>query len=151
MTPCNDEPALRLSLGLARAHAAMQALLDERLGRWHGLSLADFRLLDALASAPQGCLPTQPLAAALHLAPSALVRQLMPLQKTGLITREDGAVQLRPAGRNLHAEATQTLGASSHSVCGAAGLEDGACEALRVQLDALAHAAARIGSGAWAR
>lgn len=151
MSPTTDEQALHLSRSLARAHASLQRLLDERLGMWHGLSQADFLLLDVLADAPQGRMPTLRLSQALQLAPSTLIRQLLPLHKTGLLAREDGAVQLRPAGRRLHAEAAQTVGAACGQASSAARLDDDASEALCGQFDGLAHAAARIGSGARAR
>lgn len=147
MRSADDTQALQLGLELAHAHAGLQALLDERLGRWHGLGLSDFRLLGALVDAPPGGLPTAQFAAALHLGPSTLVRQLMPMHKTGLLARADGRVQLRPAGRRLHAEAAQTVGAACSQICAAAGIDRTACEALSAQLQALARGAERIGRG----
>ncbi len=151
MSGTEEAEALHLGLGLAHAHASLQALLDERLGRWHGLALSDFRLLGVLVDAPPGGLPTAQLAAALHVGPSALVRQLMPLHKTGLLARDSGTVQLRPVGRRLHAEAAQTVGAVCRQVCAAAGLDRTAWEALRAQLQALAQGAARVNAGARSR
>lgn len=139
MSPLTDDQALRLSLGLSSAHARLQQVLDERLGRWHGLGYADFRLLGALADAPDGRLPTLQLAAALHLAPSTLVRQLMPLEKTGLVAREAGAVHLRPAARRLHAEATQTAGAACSQALAAAGLDSEVAADLLMHLAKLAR------------
>ena len=148
MNSPSDEQALSLGLSLARAQASLQQLLGERLGTWHGLSPADFLLLDVLAEAPPGGLCPRDLAKALHLAPSALVRQLMPLHKTGLLAREAGTVQLRPAGRRLHAEAAQTAGAACRQVSVAAGLDGADGGALAARLDALARGAARAAQGA---
>lgn len=141
MSRLTDAQAMRLGLALARAHARQQERLDERLGMWHGLGVSDFLLLDALARASHGGLPTLRLAQALHLAPSALVRQLMPLEKTGLVAREAGAVLLRPAGRQLHAEAAQTVGAVCAKAWAGVGLDLCGPDALQAQLDAVAGSA----------
>ena len=143
MSPLADDQALRLGLGLSRAHASLQQVLDERLGRWHGLGYADFQLLGALADAPQGRLSTLQLAAALRLAPSTLVRQLMPLEKIGLVAREAGAVHLRPAARRLHAEATQTAGAACSQALAAIGAVPETAADLLTQLTKLARLPAR--------
>ena len=148
MSGPSDAQALRLGVGLARAQASVQQALGERLGLWHGLGWADFLLLDALAQAPQGHLPMRALAAGLHLAPSALLRQLLPLQKVGLLTRENGAVHLRPAGRSLQVEAAQTVGAGCAQICAAAGLDDATAGSLLAQLEAFTRGASRLGTAA---
>ena len=135
-----DLQALHLGLALARSHARQQQRLDEHLGMWHGIGQADFLLLDALSRSPHDRLATLALAKQLYCPPSALVRQLLPLEKTGLLAREAGAVHLRAAGRQLHAEASQTVGA----VCGKAWntlrLDGEAFDTLLSQLDAVAAA-----------
>ena len=55
--------ALRFGSALYRAHSVLQQCLDERLGDWHGLSLGDFYLLQALDEQPG--LALQALAGAL--------------------------------------------------------------------------------------
>ncbi|WP_295536178.1 MarR family transcriptional regulator [uncultured Pseudacidovorax sp.] len=141
MSRLTDAQAMRLGLALARAHARQQQRLDERLGMWHGLGVSDFLLLDALTQATHGRLPTLQLAQALHIAPSMLVRQLMPLEKTGLVAREIGTVLLRPAGRQLHAEAAQTVGAVCAKAWASVGLDLCGPDALQAQLDAVAGSA----------
>lgn len=148
VNPMTDDQALSLSLAISRAHASLQQVLDERLGRWHGLGYADFRLLGALADAPQGRLLTLQLAAALHLAPSTLVRQLMPLEKTGLVAREAGAVHLRPAARRLHAEATQTAGAACGQALAAIGTSPETAADLLTHLTKLARPPMAVGAKA---
>ena len=133
-----DAQALRLGLSLARSHARQQQRLEEHLGMWHGIGQADFLLLDALAQAPHGRLATLALAKLLHCPPSALVRQLLPLEKTGLLARETGAVQVRAAGRQLHAEASQTVGAVCGKAWSALRLDGDACDVLLSQLGAVA-------------
>ena len=98
------------------AHATLRLRLDEELGNWHGLSWADFVLLQALDVDPEGWATTE-LARHLGLTPSALVLQLLPLEKLGLVAREqraDGArrVVLRGGGRRLVREARTTAEAA---------------------------------------
>lgn len=138
MSRPTDPQALRLGLALARSHARQQQRLDEHLGMWHGIGQMDFLLLDALSRSPHGRLATLALAKQLHCPPSALVRQLLPLEKTGLLAREAGAVQLRPAGRQLHTEASQTVGAVCGKAWSALRLDGDAFDALLSQLDAVA-------------
>lgn len=98
--------ALRFGSALYRAHSVLQQCLDERLGDWHGLSLGDFHLLQALEDPPG--LALQALAGALFQTPAATLRRVQPMEKVGWIERTGGRVQLRPAGRQLLAEARQT-------------------------------------------
>ena len=98
------------------AQAALRLRLDEELGNWHGLSWADFVLLQALDVDPGGWATTE-LARHLGLTPPALVLQLLPLEKLGLVAREqraDGArrVVLRAGGRRLVREARTTAEAA---------------------------------------
>lgn len=97
------------------ARAALRLRLDEELGNWHGLSWSDFVLLQALDVEPQGWATTE-LARHLGLTPSALVLQMLPLEKLGLLAREQRAggrrVVLRPGGRRLVREARATAEAA---------------------------------------
>lgn len=91
------------------AHAAMRLRLDEELGNWHGLSWEDFVLL-AVLDAGEGSVDAAALAARLGRTRTALLLQLLPLEKTGLLAREAGAsgarcVVLRPGGSRLVREA----------------------------------------------
>lgn len=110
--PCPLERCLQISA----AHARLQRVLDEELGTYHGLSFGDFILLTRLLRAEQHQLCVATLAPAIGLQRSALVRQLLPLEKTGWLQRDaqpraDGRryVQLRPAGKSRLLEATQTV------------------------------------------
>lgn len=103
--------ALDLGLGISLAHARLQRLLDDALGTWHGIGHADFILLHALAQAEGGRLPTAALMVPLGVPLSAVVRRLIPLEKTGHIARAAGHVTLRPAGRAVLGEASTTASA----------------------------------------
>ena len=99
--------ALNFGNTLWCAQAVLQQRLDERLGDWHGLNLGDYQLLSALESQPHG-LVLRALAKTLLQAPAVTLRQLLPMEKTGLLERAQGLVRLRPAGRQLLAEAWRT-------------------------------------------
>lgn len=103
--------ALDLCLGISLAHARLQRVLDDALGTWHGIGHADFILLHTLARAEGGRLPTAALVGPLGVPVSAVVRRLIPLEKTGHILRAAGHVTLRPAGRAVLGEASTTAGA----------------------------------------
>lgn len=99
--------AVHFGTTLWRAQATLQKRLDERLGDWHGLNMGDYQLLQALEPQPQG-LALPALAKALLKVPALTLRQLLPMEKTGLLERAQGLVRLRPAGRQLLAEAKRT-------------------------------------------
>ena len=111
MNPSPLDQCLRISA----AHAHIALVLDDALGTFHGLSYADFRLLHQLAQAPDQRLPLVELAPRLGLGPSAALRQILPLEKTGLVERDVHAdnkhqrdVHLRAAGRQIVSGAIET-------------------------------------------
>lgn len=115
---CNAREAspLEQCLQISASHARIQRVLDEELGTYHGLSYSDFILLTRLLRADDQRLQVGALAPVMGLLASAVVRQLLPLEKTGWLQRDtqpaaDGKryVRLRPAGRSRLYEATQTV------------------------------------------
>jgi DNA-binding MarR family transcriptional regulator len=127
--------ALDLCLRLDQAHARLRRKLDDELGRFHGLGLADFVLLRALGDAQDAGLTAAELERPVGVQRSAVIRQVIALEKTGLVQRTAAAagqrrVQLRGPGRRLLQEAAETAAA----ICGAAlagevwsGAADAAC------------------------
>jgi len=108
--------AIDLCLKLNQAQATLTLRLDEELGTLHGISLSDFIVLHSLARAEGGRLPVSGLVRPLGVQQSAVVRQLIPLEKTGHITRDreaaaDGKryVTLRPSARRVLHEALGTV------------------------------------------
>ena len=96
---------LDFCLALHRAHASLQLKLDDELGIHHGISFSDFALLNLLAQA-DGCRVNIPeLVRPMGQPQSAVLRQLILLEKIGLVVREgatgDRQAVLRPAGRAL--------------------------------------------------
>ncbi len=104
-------------LALHRAHASLQLKLDDELGLHHGISFDDFALLNLLAEADGGRVSIAELVRPLGQPPSAVLRQLIVLEKIGLVEREgaNGFRQavLRPAGRALVNVARET----ADSIC----------------------------------
>ncbi len=108
---------LDFCLALHRAHASLQLKLDDELGIYHGISFNDFALLNLLAQADGGRVSIPALVRPLGQPQSAVLRQLIVLEKIGLVVR-DGAngfrqAVLRPAGRALVNTARET----ADSIC----------------------------------
>ena len=108
---------LGFCLGLHRAHASLQLKLDNELGLHHGISFNDFALLNLLAQADGGRVSIPELVRPMGQPPSAVLRQVIVLEKIGLVVR-DGAnghrqAVLRPAGRSLLTAARET----ADSIC----------------------------------
>lgn len=133
--------ALDHCLRVQRAEASLRLRLDDELGTLHGLSFADFALMSLLAEAGAEGVPAAALVRPLGLQPSALLRQVIALEKTGLLQRTRDAagtrrIGLRSPGRQLVAEAQVTANAT----CGAAlaGISEDRLAACGHVLDALA-------------
>lgn len=113
--------ALQSCLGLVHAYARLRRKLDDELGTLHGLSLDDFVLLDTLHQAGSAGLGSAELERPLGVQRSAVIRQVIALEKTGLLQRSTDSqglrtIQLRGPARRLLQEAAETAGV----VCAAA-------------------------------
>lgn len=108
---------LGFCLALHRAHASLQLKLDDELGIHHGISFNDFALLNLLAQADGGRVSIPELVRPLGQPQSSVLRQLILLEKIGLVVREgangDRLAVLRPAGRALVNAARET----ADSIC----------------------------------
>lgn len=100
---------------LAAAHARVSEALEHALQRSHGLSLAEFEVLQRLVEAPDGHRRMQELAEEIHLSPSALSRLVGRLEKAGLADRDICDTDRRgiyacltEPGRAAHASAEPT-------------------------------------------
>lgn len=107
----SDRP-LQICLDRHYRQAASTFRLDDELGILHGLSWANFVLLNALDAAG-GEMSTADLAQKLSVPRSRLLLQLIPLEKTGLIAPHLGPggirrIFLRPNGRGKMVEAQET-------------------------------------------
>ena len=108
---------LGFCLALHPAHASLQRKLDNELGLYHGISFNDFALLNVLAQADGGRASIPALVRPLGQPQSSVLRQLILLEKIGLVVREgahgDRQAVLRPAGRALVNAARET----ADSIC----------------------------------
>ncbi len=104
---------------ISQAHASLNLKLDDELGTYHGLGLSDLMLLRTLSLAEGGRLPVADLMRPMGARRSAIMRQVMLLEKTGLVQREASArdgtreVVIRAAGVRVLNEAL----ASAEQVC----------------------------------
>lgn len=117
--------ALEEFLSIRRAVASWEGRADGELGALHGLGLSDFAALYHLAEAPGHRLRRVDLARRLALTPSGVTRLLSPLERRGIVAREqDGAdaratyAVLTRSGRALVRDATATATGIAESILG---------------------------------
>ena len=117
--------SLRLCIALFRAQAVLSRRFDGRLGSWHGLSFGDFIVLLHISRAEDGRLRRVDLARELGLTASAVTRMLIPLEKIGLVARQNdendgrvGYAVLTKAGREILREALESAELISEEVVG---------------------------------
>jgi DNA-binding MarR family transcriptional regulator len=131
-TQSHDTPghSLTLCLALARMNGQVNRRLDGKLGALHGLSFVDFNVLLELSAQPQGRLRRVDLAEKLGVTQSAITRILIPLEKIGLIAREQdprdarvGYAAITKTGRRVCREALETADALAQEVCDAQSTE----------------------------
>lgn len=105
-----------LALRFAATWNRIEKRLDSSLGAIRGVSLAEYRLLKALAEAPSSFASRVDLAHAVGLTPSGVTRALRPLEKLGLIStakaKRDARLSLAsltPAGQELVQDASAVV------------------------------------------
>ena len=118
-------PNLDLALDLARARTLVVRDVDQPLGGHHGLGLNDLAVLLELRSAPAQTLRRVELARRLAVTTSGIARQLAPLERIGLVTRESNPsdarlalVVLTPRGAELAEEASVTANEAAGGALG---------------------------------
>jgi DNA-binding MarR family transcriptional regulator len=102
-----------LALAFASAWGRVEKRLDYSLGAIRGISLAEYRLLHALGSAPNAQASRVDLAQAVGLTPSGVTRALRPMEKLGVVStlksKRDARLAiaaLTPAGREVLSDAS---------------------------------------------
>jgi DNA-binding MarR family transcriptional regulator len=115
--------AMDFCLRLARANAVLVRRFDSSLGSYHGISFADFQILNHLHQAPDGKLRRVDLAERVGLSASGVTRALLPLEKIGLVTRESdprdarvGLALITETGRELAVNATEVVNVISRDL-----------------------------------
>ena len=123
--------ALDHFLAIRRAVFLWDTRATAELGGIHGLSLSDYAALHHLSEAPGGKLRRVSLAGRLALTPSGVTRLLNPLERRGIVTREESGHDARAAyaalttgGRKLVKEAKATMEAHAESVLESLGERD---------------------------
>jgi DNA-binding MarR family transcriptional regulator len=118
-------------LGIRRTVALWESRTDAQLGAVHGLGLSDFATLYALADAPGGRLRRVDLARRLALTPSGVTRLLGPLERRGIVAREQSGNDARAtyavltrSGKTLVKDATTTVTAIAESILGSLSERD---------------------------
>jgi DNA-binding MarR family transcriptional regulator len=108
--------AMDFCLRLARANAVLIRRFDSSLGTYHGISFADFQILNHLNQAPDGKLRRVDLAERVGLSASGVTRALLPLEKIGLVTRQSdprdarvGLALITDTGRELAVNSTDVV------------------------------------------
>jgi len=107
--PAAVSPSLEFTLRLARAQATLVRRLDQVLGGYHGISFSDFMLLHYLARAPGGRLRRVDLAERQGLTASGVTRTLLPLEKIGLVERQQDPRDARVAYAAITATGRELL------------------------------------------
>ena len=120
-----NSKGLTTVLDLARARTVVLRDIDVPLGGHHGLGLNDLAVLLELKAAPAWTLRRVELARRLAVTTSGIARQLAPLERIGLVTRESNPadarlalVVLTPRGAEVAEEAAAT---AEHAAEGALG------------------------------
>jgi DNA-binding MarR family transcriptional regulator len=104
---------------LLAVHARLVERLDEALRSTHGLSLADYDVLVALAEGPAGGLRMRELAGRVLLSPSGLTRRVDRLTARGLVARRLCPSDRRGSLAALTAEGATVLAAATPTHVGA--------------------------------
>jgi DNA-binding MarR family transcriptional regulator len=117
--------AHREFLGICRTVTLWQHRADTELGALHGIGLSDFAAMHHLAEAPNGRLRRVDLAQRLALTPSGVTRLLAPLERRGIVAREEAGRDARAtyavltrSGKQLTKDATVTMTALAESILG---------------------------------
>jgi DNA-binding MarR family transcriptional regulator len=118
-------------LAIRRAVALWEGRADAQLGALHGLGLSDFAVLHQLAEAPGGRLRRVDLARQVALTPSGVTRLLGPLERRGIVAREEAGHDARAtyavltrSGKTLVKDATATAHAIAEAILGSLGERD---------------------------
>jgi DNA-binding MarR family transcriptional regulator len=116
---------LRTMLDLMRARTLVLRDVDHALGAYHGIGLSDLALLLEVRAAPGRRIRRSELAERLAVTTSGVARQLGPLERIGLVTRESNPadarlalVSLTDAGERVVADALASAEELAEQVLG---------------------------------
>jgi DNA-binding MarR family transcriptional regulator len=98
-----------------RAHSATTARMDATLRAAHGISLREYEILLALVQSPDRRLRRVDLAAMVLLTQSGVTRTLEPLERRGLVGREQSSEDRRVTYATLTAEGDALIRAAART------------------------------------
>ena len=134
------------SLQLASAAQSLGQRLDSSLSAVRGISLAEYRLLTALAECPEARASRVDLARAVGLTPSGVTRALRPMEKLGIVStvksKRDARLAiagLTPAGRELLNDAAAVVDDTMQTLVTRSGLSREEMKAVVNVLAKLTH------------
>ena len=104
-----SSPGQDFAHSFAAAWNRLERQLDTQLGMIRGISLAEYRLLKAMADSPRSMASRVDLAAAVGLTPSAITRALRPMEKMGLVSTVRAKRDARLAIATLTAAGAELL------------------------------------------
>ncbi len=90
----NISPSLQFFINLSKAKTVAARRFDNRLS-FYGLGFADFLILVHLSQSPDQKMRRVDLAEKIGLTASGITRQLLPMEKIGLVEREESEVDAR--------------------------------------------------------
>ncbi len=135
-----------LVLSVVGAAANLERIIDANLSAIKGISLAEFRLLSAIAEAPARRASRADIARVVGLTPSAVTRALRPLETLGITQTVKNArdarlalATLTPQGEELLADAIGVLDDVLPSILERSPTLDQNRDDLQVMLDELAR------------
>ena len=115
-------PAMQLVMDLSRLQAKILRRVDSGLSI-HGISFTEFLVMYQLSRAPTKTLRRIDLAQSVGLSASGITRLLIPMEKIGLVKREENPrdarvslVRLSSAGAQLFEDASVSFGHSADSI-----------------------------------
>jgi DNA-binding MarR family transcriptional regulator len=115
-------PAMQLVMDLSRLQVKVLKRVDSGLGM-HGISFTEFLVMYQLSKSPANTLRRIDLAERIGLSASGITRLLIPMEKIGLVKKEENPrdarvslVRLSKAGAQLLEDASVSFGYSADSI-----------------------------------
>jgi DNA-binding MarR family transcriptional regulator len=139
-------PEQSLALAFASAWGRLERRLDSSLGAIRGISLAEYRLLQALGDRPNAQASRVDLAQAVGLTASGVTRALRPMEKLGIVTtlksKRDARLviaALTPAGRELLSDASGVVNDTMNDILARSPKTVAELDGLVDVLDSIGH------------
>lgn len=117
----NNNQQLNFFLNLSIVQSKFAKALDTGLGQ--GIGFNDFRILYYLNNAPDGKMRATDLVEKISMTQSGITRMLLPMEKIGLVVREDSEhdgrvkyVKIAPGGKRILQDSLERAGLISEKM-----------------------------------